>query len=331
MFYGIFFGIFIIAGLCLLIFGFAKLAQYNSAKEIDATVISTEFNPEKREMSVLFEFRSGDGYLTASARFTDIKYRDGHLPYYKGLQTKIHINGKNEIVTYGRTEIAATVAGSLFFSVGIGFLYFFVLKRSNLLDMAYEYEKTMIQPEKLCNETARYEATADELSKLPKYNAKRMAGEIVIWKNRIFDRLKSFTVAEHIIYGLILAGLIALFWTVFRLGAAGILCGLFTFAFGGLLLKSVYGAYIKISVKRGKFSEKKLATVNICAFESEGSFQTGSLSRTHIAFKKFRVVATIDGKRSVGYVFGHVPPPKGCTLKVLVRPHRLGRFIIDNT
>lgn len=75
---------------------------------------------------------------------------------------------------------------------------------------------------------------------------------------------------------------------------------------------------------------KKLTIVKICAFESEGSFQMGNLSRNHIVFKKFRVVATIDGKHSVVYVLGSVPPQKGFVLKVLIRPHRMRRFIIDN-
>ena len=330
-FYGIFFSIFIIAGSGLMIFGFVKLAQYNSAKEIVATVISAECDYEKREMDVSFGFEIKGEYFTADAHFTDIEYKDGRLPYYEGKQTKIHINGKNQIVTYGKKEIIATVGGGLFFSFGIGFLYFFVLKRNNLFDMAYEYENAMVSPEELSDSTAKYEAKADELSKLPKYNTERMVGEVTVAKSRFSDRLKSFTVTEHVICAVILAGLIALFWTVFNLGAFGIFCGLFTFAFGGLLLKALYGAYIKILVKLGKFSVKKFATVNICAFESAGSFQTGSLSRNHIIFKKFRVVATIDGKRSVGYVKGNVPPPQGCTLKVLVRPHKLGRFIIDNT
>ncbi len=332
LFFGIFFSIFIIVGSGLLIFGFIKLAQFKSAKEINATVISVECNYDKREMDVSFEFESNGEYITANAHYNDWKYnKDGRLPYYEGLQTKIHINSKNQIVNYGKTEIIVTVGGGLFFLFGIGFLYFFVLKRSNSFDMAYNYENAMMRPEDLSDDTQKYEATADELSKLPKYNAKRMVGETKVWKNRIFDRLQTFTVIENIIFSLILVGLIVLFWTVFKLGMFGILCGLFTFAFGGLLLKAIYGIYIKILVKLGKFSEKKLAVVKICAFESEGSFQMGDLSRTHTVFKKFRVVATIDGKRSVGYVLGNAPPPKGCVLKVLIRRHRMGRFIIDNT
>lgn len=332
LFFGIFFSIFIIVGSGLLIFGFVQLAQFKSAKEINATIISVECDYENREMEVSFGFESNGEYITTNAHYNDWKYNsDGRLPYYEGLQTKIHINSKNQIVIYGKTEIIVTVGGGLFFLFGIGFLYFFVLKRSNSFDMACNYENAMIRPEDLSDDTQKYEATADELSKLPKYNAKRMVGESKIWKNRIFDRLQTFTVVENITFSLILVGLIVLFWTVFKLGAFGILCGLFTFAFGGLLLKAMYGIYIKILVKLGKFNDKKLAVVKICAFESEGSFQINDLSRTHTVFKKFRVVATIDGKRSVGYVFGNVPPPQGCVLKVLIRPHRMGRFIIDNT
>ena len=59
-------------------------------------------------------------------------------------------------------------------------------------------------------------------------------------------------------------------------------------------------------------SVKKLTIVKICDFESEGSFQMGNSSINHIVFKKFSVMTTIDGKHSVGYVLGSVPPPKGC-------------------
>lgn len=329
-FYGVFLGIFIIVGLALLILGLTKLAQYNSANEIDATVISAEYNFEQSKIKVIFEFELNGERLTTSLNSADdIKYdKDGRLPYYEGLQTKIRIDNKNQIVTYGKTEIITIAAGGLFSLFGIGFLYFFVLRKRTLFDIAYDYEKAIVSPEDLNDDTVKYEAAANDLSKLPEYSAQRIVGESKVWTNRIADRFKSFTITENIIYSLIPVGLIVLFWIVFKMGALSIFCGLFAFGFGGLLLKAVYGAYIKISVKRGKFSEKKLATVKLSVFESEVSFKTGDLSRNYMVYKKFRVVAIIDGKRSVGYVLGTVPPPKGCILKVLVRPRRSNRFII---
>ncbi|MDE7075832.1 MAG: hypothetical protein K2O62_00740, partial [Clostridia bacterium] len=95
-------------------------------------------------------------------------------------------------------------------------------------------------------------------------------------------------------------------------------------------LKIAYNLYYLILVRLGKFSEKKLAVVEVCAFESSGSFQSGEHSRTHTVFKKFRVIARIDGKRSLGYVKGNVPPPEGAVLKVLIRPNKPKRWIIDN-
>lgn len=328
--YEMFFSLFIIVGLGLLIFGFVKLTIYKLAKEIDATVISTDCNYEKRKMKVLFEFESNGKYFTTSEYF-DIKYENGQLLYYEGLQTKIHISNNNQIVTYGKKEIIVTIGGGLFFLSGIIFLYYFILQKRNLFDIAYDYEKAMVNPNDISDDTAKIEALADEMSKLPTYHVNRMVCETKIWKNRLSNRLRSFTIAENIIFSLILLGLIVLFWTVFQLGVFGIFFGLFTFAFGGLLLKSLYGIYIKFLVKLGRFSEKKIAIVNLCVFESEGSFQTGNLSCNHIVFKKFRVVATIEKKRSIGYVYGNVAPPANCVLKVLVRPHKLGRFIVDNT
>lgn len=328
--YGIFFTLFIIVGLGMAIFGFVRLAQYKGAKEVDATVLSVDCFYDERVMRVEVDFQSnGKRYLTSF--FTDLEYKDGRLTYYEGLQTKVLINSKKQIATYGKTDILVTVGGVAFLSAGVFFLHFFVLKKRTFFDIAYDYEKAMVSPDDLSDETAKYEAKADELSKLPEYDPKRMVGEGKVWGNRILDRLKSFTVAQNIILNLILLGLIVLFWTVFKMGVFGIFCGMFTFAFGGLFLKFIYNMYVKSLVKFGKFSEKKLARVKICVFESEGRFQMGDLSRDHIVFKKFRVVATIDGKRSVGYIVGNVPPPKGCILKVLVRPRRIGRFIIDNT
>lgn len=330
-FYIVFFSLFIIVGLGLSVYGFVKLANYKLAKEIDATVISAKYDYENDKLKVFFEFELNGERLTASGIFTDIKYKDGKLPYYEGLQTKIHLNNKNEIVRYGVTEIIITVSGGIFALFGGGFLYVFVLKKQNFTDMAYSYEQAMVNPEDLSDDTAKYEAEADRLSKLPVQDITRKTGEIKIWKSRISDRFKSFSVAENVIYSVILAGLIAVFWVVFKLGPFGVFFGLLTFGFGGLFIKAIYNAYVKLLIKLGKFNQRKFATVKVCAFESEGSFQTGELSRNYIVYKKFRVVAVIDGKRSVGYVYGNVPPPKGCVLKVLVRPRNFKRFIIDDT
>ncbi len=329
--YGIFFSLFIIVGLCLLIFGFVKLAQFKLAKVVDATVITAEYDYENNQINVSFEYEINGEYFTTSQKFTEIKYLDGKLPYYEGLNTKIHINDKNQVVLYGKNEIIITIGGALFFFVGFGFLYFFILRKKSFFDIAYDYEKAMVSPNAISDKVAKYEAIADELSKLPANNTKRIIGESNVWKNRIIDRVKSFTIIQNIVLSLILIGIILVYWIVLNFGAFGIFCGLFTFGFGGLLLKGIYNFYIKILVKLGKFSKKKLATIKICVFESEASYQTSDLSRKYTIFKKFRVVATIDGKRSVGYIYGNVPPPKDSVIKVLVRPHNIRKFIIDNT
>lgn len=119
LFYGIFFSIFIIVGSGMLIFWFVKLAQFKSSKEINTTVISIECNYDKREMDVLFEFQSNGEYITANAHYNNLGYNDGRLIYYECLQTKKHINSKNQIVVYGKTEIIVIFGGCLFFLFGI--------------------------------------------------------------------------------------------------------------------------------------------------------------------------------------------------------------------
>ncbi|MDE7464644.1 MAG: hypothetical protein K2M48_06400, partial [Clostridiales bacterium] len=104
---------------------------------------------------------------------------------------------------------------------------------------------------------------------------------------------------------------------------------LFAYCILGLLAKGIRYVYFKALARSGRFTEKRHATVVRCAFESSANYQVGEFSRTHTIFKKFRVVATVDGKRSVGFVKGNVPPPRGATLKVLIRPNKPKKWIID--
>lgn len=70
-------------------------------------------------MDVLFEFQSNGEYITANSHYNNLEYNDGRLIYYEGLQTKKHINSKNQIVVYGKTEIIVIFGRSLFFLFGI--------------------------------------------------------------------------------------------------------------------------------------------------------------------------------------------------------------------
>ena len=160
-----------------------------------------------------------------------------------------------------------------------------------------------------------------------------------MWGRRMRDRMRAFTVWEHIgcccwlfLPGIVW-GLYPLFWgrsVTFGYVIGSVFSWFFIACILGALLKIIYTAWWKLLVKLGKFSEKKLAVVTCAAFESSAYFQTGEFSRTHTIFKKFRVIATIDGKRSVGFVKGNLPPEKGTVLKVLIRPRRLRRWIIDS-
>lgn len=309
------------------IYGFVRLGQYNAAEEVQATVVSCEYYFEKKEMDVVVEFERGGETVSAKGHYTNVKT----LPYHKGQQITAHINKNNQIVTYDTTDIVVTVGGGAFILAGSGFLYFCVLRKNNFIDMAYAYEQAMVNPEELTDEMQRVEAEADQLTKLPAHSIERMAGEVKVGKRRFSNRLATFTVAENVIFSILLVGVIVACCIYLRSVFWGIIFGLFAFAFGLLPFKIAYNLYFLILVKRGKFSEKKLAVVEVCAFESSGSFQSGELSRTHTVFKKFRVIARIDGKRSLGYVKGNVPPPQGAVLKVLIRPNKQKRWIIDKT
>lgn len=336
-FYCVFFGIFIVVGTALAVYGFVKLAEYNFAGRVEAEVVSVEYGSGDYE--VTFAFAKNGERVQTSALFDGVNYnKNGHLKYYVGKTVEIRIDKNNKIVRYGKNEIIITACGVLFAVVGAGFLYFFILKKQNAIDAAYEYEKAMMNPDEVTDGTAKYEAEADALTKLPKYALRRMAGESKIWGLRIVDRFKSFTVFEKVLYGaLLFVPMVVLSVCPLFFGkniSAGhvlnaIIVWLFVGCFSGAALKAIYSLYIKTLVKRGKFTEKKLATVLCAAFESSAYFQSGTFSRTHTVFKKFRVVAAVDGKRSIGYVKGNIPPPKGAVLKVLVRPNKPKKWIID--
>lgn len=327
----VFFSAFILAGLGLAIYGFVRLGQYNSAEKVQATVISVEYNFEEREMDVVFSFGRGGKEVITKKHFLNVKTDgSGRPPYYEGQQTTVRVNKNNEVVTYGNDEIIVTAGGGAFILAGSGFLYFFVLRKNNLIDMANEYEQAMVNPGELTDEMQRVEAEADQLTKLPARSLDRMAGEAKVGKRRFSNRLASFTLAENVIFTVLFVGAIV-GCCVYLRSAFGILFGLVAFCIAGVILKGFYNLYFLILVRLGKFTEKKLATVEVCAFESSGSFQSGEFSRTHTVFKKFRVIARIDGKRSLGYVKGNVPPPEGAVLKVLIRPNKPKRWIVDNT
>lgn len=332
----VFFGIFIAVGFALSVYGLVNLAVYCFADETDATVESAEY--QNGDMEVTFSFVYDGETVFATARFYDVKYEDGRLPYYEGKQVVLRVDGKGKVVEFGKKEILALVTGVAFTVAGTGFLYFTVLRKKPLLDIARDYEAAMVDPDEISDATAKYEAVADELTKLPANSVDRKIGEAGVWGGRIRDRFLTFSVWENIVYGallvvpIIVQCVVPLFYNKQVTTGYAISCALiwlFLYCFFGAVLKACYGLYLKVLVARGKFSEKKLATVERCAFESSVSFQSGEFARTHTVYKKFRVVAEIDGKRSVGYVKGNVPPPRGAVIKVLIRPGKPKKWIVD--
>ncbi|MDE7076478.1 MAG: DUF3592 domain-containing protein, partial [Clostridia bacterium] len=246
----IFLSVFIVVGLGLAIYGFVLLGQYNAAEEVQATVISSEFNSEGSELNVKFTFERDGKEVTAKGRFSHIKYVDGRLPYYEGLQTTVRVNKNNKVVTYGSDEIMITVSGGLFILFGFGFMYFMVLRKKNFVGLAYAYEQAMVNPEELTDEMQRVEAEADQLTKLPANSLERMSGELKVEKKRFSNRLATFTVAENVLCTILLVGSIVACCILFRSIFFGIIFGLFGFCFVLILpLKIAYNLYYLILVR----------------------------------------------------------------------------------
>lgn len=336
-FFTTFFGIFIAVGLGLITYGSIQLADYNGAERVEATVVSSSYL-SGGSADVLFEYEKDGQYKQVSAHFENIKLKGGVYPYYQGAKVILHIDKSGKVRSFGRTQIIMMLGGAAFAVVGMGFLYAFVLRKKPLTEIAYEYEQAMVSPDETDDDTVRNEAIADELTKLPRSSLERKAGEIGVWGKRLRGRFATFTIFEHLFcFALFLLPMIAIgvfpYFRGYRATrgwvASGCILGFVLALFVLAVLKFAYFAHWKILVQCGKFSERKCATVERCAFESESSFQMGTRGRTYTVSKKFRVVACIDGVRSVGFVKGNVPPEKGAVLKVLIRPNRPKKWIIE--
>lgn len=333
----VFFGSFLAVGIALLCFGIVRYALYESAERIEATVVAATYHGDEADVTFSFYLNGED--KTAAAHFENIRLTNGRQPYYEGKVLQIRVTRAGAIATFALKEKLALITGAAFSAAGAGFLYFTVLRKRSFLSMARAYEHAMVRPEELTDATARYEAEADRLTKQGARSLSRMTGESVVWGKRIADRFRSFTIAENffgllfLIAPIVLLSITPLFYggnvTIFSV-LCNALVWLFGYAIVGMILKAIVSAYYAIAVKRGKFCEKKTAVVTQCAFESSLYMQSGDFSRTHTVFKKFRVIALIDGKRSVGYVKGNVPPPKGACLRVLIRPRKPKRWIVDH-
>ncbi|MDE6411586.1 MAG: DUF3592 domain-containing protein [Clostridia bacterium] len=335
-FISVFFGIFILVGMFMTVYGLVTLAKYNYAEEVNATVTSVNY-PESGGLDVDFEYLQNGEYVQTSVHYNKVSYKNG-IPYGEGKVVQIRVDDSGKVLQYGTGDILLTVAGFIFMAVGASFIYLFVFRKRSLADIAYDYERAIVSPQEAEGKTAKYEAHADELTRLPQTSVERKIGEAGVWRRRIGDRFKTFSVWENMLFGsllilpiIILSVLPLFFGKKVSVGSVvgNALAWLFVYCFVGLFFKSLYFLYLRILAKRGRFSEKRLATVKCSAFESSSSFQTGGSSRTYTVSKKFRVVAQIDGKHSVGYVRGNVPPAEGTVIKVLIRPNRPRRWIID--
>lgn len=336
--YGFFFGIFIIVGLGCAIYGFVRLGIYNATERVSATVISAEYDFTRDEADVTFVYERDGTLVEGNVIFREkIKYEDGRLPYYEGKQIEIRLNQTGEVVTFSGVEIVAIITGCLFFVVGIIFLYWGVLRKRTLFDIAYDYEQAIISPDEVTDDTQRYEARADELTRLSQKSPARMVGEMGVWVKRMQDRFHTYTIWQHLLmvsyflFVMFAFGVYPLFFG--RTVTAGFVIsnaifGFFTACLLGAIGKIFYNLYWRLLITHGKFSQKAQAVVVRCAFESSGEISSGDFSRTHTVFKKFKVVALVNGKRSVGYVKGNLPPERGTILKVLIRPNRYGHWII---
>lgn len=200
IFWSVFLSLFIVTGLGVGCYGFARLGIYNAAQKVTATVVSAEYRYEREEADVTFLFEHAGSLVQKSARMKDVKLSaDGLYPYSEGREAEIRVNGAGEVVQFGKTEILAIVTGCAFVIAGTGFLYFAILRKPSMLDYAYEYERAIVSPDELTDKTAKYEARMDELTRLGSYSPERMAGEAGVWGNRIKDRFKTYRVWQHVL------------------------------------------------------------------------------------------------------------------------------------
>ncbi|MDE6372989.1 MAG: hypothetical protein K2L72_00650, partial [Clostridia bacterium] len=131
----IFFGLFIAAGIMLSSFGFVRLAKYNYAERVEATVISIE-NVEDGGLDVTFGYeRNGEIFETRThyANLNEV----GSSNLLNGKTFTVRIDGNNNVVKFGTAQIVAIIGGVAFTAVGAASLYFFILRKRTVLDVAY--------------------------------------------------------------------------------------------------------------------------------------------------------------------------------------------------
>jgi len=316
--------------------------MYKAAERVPATVISADYDFTRDEVDVSFVYERDGMRTEGRMRFQGkIKYDDdGRLPYYEGKQIEVRLNRSGEAVTFGRTEIAAIVTGGIFVIVGSIFTYWGALRKHTMFDIAYDYEQAIVCPEDVTDETQKYEAQADKLTRLPQKSPTRMASEAGVWRKRVRDRFRTYTVWQHLLIVayfllvMLVLGLYPLFFgktVTVGFVISNAIFGFFAACLIGAIGKLFYNLCWRISIKRGRFSQKAQAVVVRCAFESSAEMASGEFSRTHTLYKMFKVVALVNGKRSVGYVKGNLPPEKGTVLNVLIRPNRYGRWVINTS
>lgn len=335
----VFLSVFVLVGFTVLVFGLVRTGVYLNAEIKPATVLSAEYGAGET-VTVEFEYIKDGAPVKVTAEFEDVALFDeqGRRPYYEGKEVDLRLNKSGEVVQFTKLEILMLVCGSAFLLAGCLFIYFMFLRNPSAIELAYSYEQAMVSPEEYTDETQKTEAYADELSKLPQKSLENLSGQTKVWRRRLGDRLKTFTPLQNIMFAVV-ALLPPLAYDIYRAVIGGkfrfgaFVIDLFIWVFCicilGFMLKLIYYFILNGEVRAGKYNTKKTAKVIFCAFESESSFSSGEFDRVHIVNRKFRVVAEIDGKRSVGYVYGNVPPPKGAVLRVLVRAKNSRRFVID--
>lgn len=339
LFWFIFLLVFDLVGITVLIFGLVRVGLYLNADITSASVISAEYGAGETA-TVEFEYLKDGQPVKVTAKFEDVSPFDkqGRRPYYEGKEVNLHLSKSGKILQFTKLETLMLICGASFVLAGSGFIYFLYLRKPSAIDLVISYEQAMVSPEVYADETQKNEARADELSKLRRNSVENFSGSLQVWRRRMGDRLKTFTPLHRFVFAFI-AIAPPLAYNIYRAVKTGkfkfgvFVAELFIWVFLaciiGFILKFLLFAFLKAEVKAGRYNVKKTAKIKACAFESEAYFANGDLRSIHIIGRKFRVVAEIDGKRSVGYVYGNVPPPKGAILNVLVRKRNLRRFIID--
>lgn len=340
---------FFVGGTIVLCMGLVRFANFNMAREVQATIVKVDnlIVESESAVDVVYEYEVDGELIQSKKRYRDSKTinSDGSLVYYEGKDVTIRVskNDASKIVVFSTAEILAIVFGAVFDIVAMVLLYFGFLRKPSVVALIEDYNKAIYEERNVGSDDSRInEARADELNKLSPYSVKHKLGMFGVWKKRLSDNFKTTPLIWHIFCVLYFVALVV--WGIidevvlhtykgFGLLLSNIfislIIGLLVFAIVGMICKLIFNLWLSLTIKTGKFTEEAVGEVLLTSFSSEHIVNFGEFGKNNVLKRTHKVILNIDGKKSVGYVSGLLPPPKGTKLKVLVKPNSFKRFILD--